>query len=130
MKKNISKKILREFGILIAFVFPILIGYILPSLVGHSFRLWTIWVSIPSLIFAIINPNLLFYPYKIWIYLGDILGWINSRIVLWLVFIIVLQPIAIIMRIFGHDPLKIKNIDKKTYREIKTNHKVNFKKIF
>ena len=130
MKKNISKKILREFGILIAFIFPILIGYVFPYFEGHSFRFWTIWVGMPFLIFAIIKPNLLFYPYKMWMKLGEILGWLNSRIILWLVFIVVLQPIAFLMRIFGHDPLRIKNIGQRTYREIKTNHKVNFKKIF
>ena len=65
-----------------------------------------------------------------WMKLGEILGWLNSRIILWLVFIVVLQPIAFLMRIFGHDLLRIKNIGQKAYREIKTNNKVNFKKIF
>ena len=40
--------------------------------------------------------------------LGKALGWINSRIILGLVFIIVLQPIAFIMKSFGYDPLKLK----------------------
>ena len=62
--------------------------------------------------------------------LGHILGWLNSRIILGLVFLIVLQPIALIMRIFGHDPLKTKKIAQKSYREIKTNQKINLKKNF
>ncbi len=130
MKINISKKILREFGFLIAFVFPILIGWILPYFGGHSFRIWTIWIGFTSLILAIARPNLLYYPYKLWMQLGNILGWINSRLILGLVFILVLLPIALIMQVFGHDPLNTKNIGLKTYREIKKNHKVNFKKIF
>ena len=130
MKKNINNKILREFGFLISFVFPILIGWILPAFGGHSFRLWTLWISLPALILASIRPGLLFYPYKAWMNLGSILGWINSRIILGLVFFIVLQPIAILMKFFGHDPLRLKKSNQKSYKENKINHKVNLKKIF
>ena len=82
MKNNISKKKLREFGFLIGFGFPLLIGWILPFIIGHSFRNWTLWIGIPALIFAIARPISLFYAYKIWMKLGHILGWINSRIIL------------------------------------------------
>ena len=101
MKISIKKKQLREFGFLIGFGLPILIGWIIPAVGGHAFRVWTIWIGIPSLIIGIIHPSLLFYPYKGWMKLGHILGWINSRIILGLVFLIVLQPIALIMRAFG-----------------------------
>ena len=36
MKETISKKQLREFGLLIGFGFPILIGWLLPALFGHE----------------------------------------------------------------------------------------------
>ena len=130
MRSYITKKILREFGLLIGVVFPFLIGWALPSLGGHSFRIWTLWIGFPFLISAIFKPGLLFYPYKLWIKLGYILGWINSRIILGLVFLIVLQPIALIMRIFGHDPLRMKKLEQKSYRELKINHNINLKKIF
>ena len=130
MKNKIHKKELKEFGFIISILFPILVGWALPSFSGHSFRTWTLWISLPSLIFAILKPELLFYPYKTWIKIGNILGWFNSRIILGLVFLIVLQPIALIMRIFGHDPLRMKKSNQKSYRELKTNQKINLKKIF
>ena len=130
MDKNISKKQLREFGFLIGFALPFLIGWLIPFFGGHSFRVWTLWISFPSIILAFFKPKLLLYIYKAWMKLGNILGWINSRIILGLVFIIILQPIALIMRISGHDPLRIKKFEKKSYREIKTNEKINLKKIF
>ena len=130
MKKKLSKKKLREFGLFIGFAFPLLIGLILPWLQGHSFRVWTFYISIPSLILAIFRPQLLIYPYNAWMRIGYILGWLNSRIILALVFLIVVQPIALIMRVLGHDPLKMKMNSQKSYREMKTNQKVNFKKIF
>ena len=130
MKNHIPKKILREFGFLIGFIFTFFIGWILPLIGGHSFRTWTLFISIPSIILAFINPILLLYPYRAWMALGNILGWVNSRIILGLVFLIILQPIALIMKILGHDPLRTKKFAQESYREIKTNHKVNLKKIF
>ena len=130
MRKSISKKQLRQFGFLLGFGFPIIIGWLIPTITGHLFRSWTLWVGCPALILGILKPSLLFYPYKGWMALGLALGWINSRIILGLVFLIVLQPIALIMRIFGHDPLRTKKLPQKTYREIKTNQKVDLKKIF
>ena len=130
MSKNISKKILREFGLLISFIFPIFIGLILPVLGGHDFRVWTLWISLPLLILALIRPELLFYPYKFWMKLGYVLGWINSRIILGIVYFIVLQPIAILMKLFGHDPLRLKKNNQKSYKEDRIRHEINLKKIF
>ena len=97
---------------------------------GHPFRVWTLFISMPAGILGILRPGLLLYPYRAWMKLGHILGWVNSRIILGLVFFIVLQPIAFIMRILGHDPLRTKKFAQESYREIKTNHKVNLNKIF
>ena len=130
MKVSIAKKQLREFGILIGFGFPILIGWIIPAVGGHAFRGWTLWITIPFLIIGILKPSLLFYPYKGWMALGLALGWINSRIILGLVFLLVLQPIALIMKFVGYDPLKTKKRNESSYRENKTNHKINLTRIF
>ena len=125
-----NKKQLREFGLLIGFGFPFLIGWIIPALAGHTFRIWTLWIALPSLITGLMKPGLLFYPYKWWMALGLALGWINSRIILGLVFFLVLQPIALIMKFVGYDPLKTKKRNEMSYRENKSNHKVNLAKPF
>ena len=108
MKEIISKKQLREFGLLIGFVFPILIGWLIPLLFGHQFRIWTLWIGVSGLLIGLTAPRLLYYPYTGWMALGKVLGWINSHIILGLVFILVLQPIAYIMRLKGYDPLRSK----------------------
>ena len=97
---------------------------------GHPFRVWTLFISMPAGILGILRPALLLYLYIAWMKLGHILGWVNSRIILGLVFLIVLIPISIVMKSIGHDPLRTKKFTQKSYREIKTNHKVNLKKIF
>ena len=130
MKEIISKKQLREFGLLIGFGFPILIGWLLPSLFGHQFRTWTLWIGVPGLLIGFTAPRLLHYPYKGWMLLGHVLGWINSYIILGLVFIFVLQPIAYIMRLTGYDPLKTKRKVEKTYREVRKDKDIDLKRIF
>ena len=125
-----SKKTLREFGLLIGLGFPILIGWLLPSLFGHEFRIWTLWVGIPGLIIGLTAPSLLKYPYKGWMALGHFLGWVNSHIILGLVFIVVLQPIAFIMRLTGYDPLKKRRKGKTTYRKIRKTLNTDLTRIF
>ena len=130
MKEIISKKQLREFGLLIGFGFPILIGWLLPAIAGHGFKAWTLWVGVPVLILGLTAPRLLHYPYKGWMALGHALGWINSHIILGLVFIIVLLPISCIMRLTGYDPLRRRQKGEKTYRENKQDHKTDLTRIF
>ena len=130
MKEIISKKQLREFGLLIGFGFPILIGWLIPLLFGHQFRTWTLWIGVPGLLIGLIAPRLLYYPYKVWMALGHVLGWINSHIILGLLFILVLQPIAYIMRLKGYDPLRSKRKGEKTYRENRKDYKIDLNRIF
>ena len=130
MKNKISKNKLRDFGILIGFTFPILIGYIIPTIGGHNFKFWTLFIGIPSLILGILKPNYLIHAYKTWMKIGDILGWVNSRIILGLVYLLVLIPISLIMRAFGYDPLQIKNKKQKTYKKDKRKHRLDLKRIF
>ena len=130
MRNLFSKKELREFGLIISFGFPIIIGWIIPLLWGHGFKTWTIFVGAPFLIITISNPNLLFYPYKAWMVFGEILGWINSKIIFGVIFLIILIPISFTMRIFGYDPLKLKNRGKNSYKEFKNQINSDLKRIF
>ena len=130
MKDTISKKQLREFGLLIGFGIPILIGWLLPFIAGHGFRAWTLWVGVPGLILGLTAPRLLHYPYKGWMVLGHALGWVNSHIILGLVFIAVLQPIAYFMRLTGYDPLRRRRKGETTYRENRQDHNTDLTRIF
>ena len=62
--------------------------------------------------------------------LGNVLGWVNSKIILGLVFIVVLQPIAFFMRLTGYDPLRKKRTGEKTYREKKQHRQIDLTRIF
>ncbi len=129
-KAIVTKSQLRQFGLLIGLGLPIIIGWIFPYIGGHDFRIWTLYFGIPCLIIGIINPLLLFYPYKLWMKIGHGLGWLNSHIILGVVFIFVLQPISLIMRIFNHDPLRKKKLNRNSYKERIDNKTIDLNKIF
>tara|TARA_Y100001968_G_C19275841_1_gene676675 strand:+ start:437 stop:838 length:402 start_codon:yes stop_codon:yes gene_type:complete len=133
MKKILqpSSKDLKEFGILISFALPIIVGFILPAFANEGFRVWTLYICLPTLFISFIFPKLLTPVYLIWMRSGDFLGWINSRIILGLVFLIVLQPIAFVMRVFKYNPLR-KEWSKKqvSYREHRESDTINLNKIF
>ena len=130
MKQIISKRKLREFGLLVGFGFPLIIGWLLPVISGNGFRVWTLFIGLPVFIMGLTSPLLLHYPYKIWIALGHALGFINSNIILGLIFIGVLLPIAFVMRLTNYDPLKTKRKGEKTYRENRQHHQTDLTRIF
>ena len=129
-EKLISKKQLREFGYITGIGIPLIFGYIAPLISGHIFGFWSLWIGIPIFILSVLKPSLLFYPYKIWMKIGFLLGWINSRIILGIIFLLVLQPIALIMKIFKYDPLRKNKTNNISYKEQKKNYKVDFTRIF
>ena len=126
-----TKKELREFGVVIGFLFPLIIGFLIPKIIGHSFKSWTLLLGIPLFSFGFIAPNILFFPYKIWMRIGANLAIINSNLVLTLVFILIMQPTSLLMKLFKYDPLKLKKKKKlNSYKEVKNYDTFNIKKMF
>lgn len=125
-----SKRQLRDFGLLIGLLFPLIFGIVIPFFAGHDLKLWTLILGSILIIFAIFSPNSLKYPYKFWMKIGLILGWINSRIILGVIFLLVLIPISVIMKILGYDPLRKKFNNSKSYKENTPHRKIDIKRIF
>lgn len=130
MKKIKLKKELREFGFLISICLPLFFGFLIPLFFGHNVRIWISIITLPILFITLFFPQKLLRFYQYWMLIGRILGWINSKLILGLIFIIALQPIAFIMKFFGYDPLKLNFKNISSYREIKENYSVDLYKNF
>ena len=65
------------------------------------------WISLSALFFAFAfaAPLLLKPVYIFWMRLAFALGWVNTRIILAVMFYLVLTPIGLTMRLFGKDLL-------------------------
>ena len=115
--KKLTIKELREFGLLTGGIITGLFGLILPLIRGHSLPLspWIIAVVLAGL--AIILPKSLDPIYRVWMKIGLALGWVNSRIILSIVFFIILTPMALIMKLLKRDTMIRKfDFQVETYR--------------
>ncbi len=57
------------------------------------------------LVLGLTRPRLLKWPSAVWWKFAMMLGYINARIILTVIFTIVLSPIGLIWRMIGKDPL-------------------------
>ncbi len=101
----IVRKELRQFGLLIGGIFTV-IGLWPPVLRGEPIRWWAVGVGGGLMLLGAVVPHLLAPLHAAWMWVGHVLGWINTRILLGLVFYGILVPIAIIFRFIGRDTMK------------------------
>jgi hypothetical protein len=95
-------KELRSFGLVLGAMFAALFG-VLPLLRHRASPSWP-WILASLLwILALICPAALSYLHRGWTRLGLALGWVNSRIILTLLFAITIVPAGLMMRLFGRD---------------------------
>ncbi len=119
MKEAISRKTLRDFGLLLGGA--LLVYCVWPWLRwGEPVRLWAGGVGALLGGMGLIVPEVLKYPYKGWMVLGHALGWVNTRIILGIVFYGVVTPMGVIMKMKGRDAMH-RNIDSEasTYRVVR-----------
>lgn len=102
---NPGARELRKFGLVTGAIVATLFGIALPWLIGYQ---WPIWPWITAGIFwvwGLTFPASLFMVYRVWLQFGHVAGWINTRIILGLMFYLVFFPVAIILRLLGKDPM-------------------------
>ena len=115
--KKLTIKELREFGLFTGVIIAGLFGLILPLINGHSLPIipWIIAMVLVGL--AIFLPKSLDPIYRVWMKIGLYVGWLESRIVLSIVFFIILTPMAFIMKLFNRDTMARKfDFQVETYR--------------
>jgi len=96
----------RSFGFVFSVVFLILALYPLTN--SEGLHIWALTLSAIFLLLALVAPNVLTHPNKLWFKFGILLGSIISPIVMVLVYFIAVLPTGLIMRMLGKDLLKQK----------------------
>jgi hypothetical protein len=104
MKGNTEIKQLRSFGFIVGGIFTF-IGLWSAWFHGTEYRLWALIVGGLLIVPALVFPTALALPHKGWMALSEVLGWINTRIILGVIFFALLTPIGIIRRMLGKDPM-------------------------
>lgn len=100
---ELDKKGLRSFGIVTATIVVLLFGFLLPWLLNKNLPQWPWFIAMPLFVVAAIAPALLSPVYKLWMKIGHVLGGVNTRIILGIVFYLVIFPIGLVLRLFGKE---------------------------
>ncbi len=102
---KLNQKQLRDFGLLTGAMVAVLFGLLLPWIRGHALPSipWAIAAILWCL--AVLAPKSLDPVYQVWMRIGLVLGWINTRIILGIVFYGLVTPMGAIMRLLNQDPM-------------------------
>lgn len=104
MNQDVTKKTLREFGLLLGGA--ALVYALWPLLFrGEPLRLWAIGVSGVFGVVGVVMPGILKHPYRGWMMIGHVLGWVNTRIILGVLYYMIVVPMGLVMQAMGHDPM-------------------------
>jgi len=104
MKQAVSQKELKNFGLLVGGIL-LVIGLWPMLLHGESLRVWVVGVGGLLIGLGGLYPQSLAPIHKGWMWVGHLLGWINTRILLGLVFYGLITPIGIVLRVMGKDTM-------------------------
>jgi Saxitoxin biosynthesis operon protein SxtJ len=96
----------RSFGLVIAAV--LLLVALGPLRHGHTPRWWALAVAVVFALVALAKPALLARLNRLWMKLGILLGKVVSPIALGILFYGVFTPLAVVIRLTGKDPLRLK----------------------
>src|SRR5262245_12047033 len=119
MKHKHTRQQLRSFGLLVGGIFG-LIG-LWPMVWRHqSPRTWAVTLAVLLIGPALVAPSTLGPAYRLWMKLAEVLAWINTRILLGVVFYLVVTPIGLIMRLRGRDPMRRRPDTNGEYRILRT----------
>jgi hypothetical protein len=98
-------KPLRSFGLLVGGIFALISVW--PAIGrGQPPRLWSLILGGMLIVLACVRPQGLAQVYRLWMTMGEILGWINTRILLGLIFYGIFTPLGLLMRLRGKDPMR------------------------
>ena len=110
----------KKFGYFFTLVFIIIAGYFYAN---KSLNLAYIFGTISAIFFiiTIFKADLLLFLNKLWIRFGLLLGMIISPFVLGILFFVFFTPMAILMKLFGRDELRLKFKKNITYWILRDN---------
>jgi hypothetical protein len=119
MNQQPTKKDLRQFGLMVGGVFSV-IGSWPVVFRSESPRLWAIILGGVLIVLGAILPQSLKQVYYGWMKLGHVLGWVNTRILLGIIFYGLITPMGLVMRLMGKDSMQLAfRQDATTYRVVR-----------
>lgn len=103
-----NKAALRQFGLMLATILAVIFGAVPMWWLGKP-PLDPVMVAVAVLLlWSLLLPKTLKPLYRLWMAIGEVLGWINTRIILGILFIALFFPVGLLMKLMGKDPMRRK----------------------
>jgi Saxitoxin biosynthesis operon protein SxtJ len=119
MTHETDVKELRKFGLIVGGLF-LVIGLWPLVWRGEGLRLWAVGLGGLLVPLGLLAPAVLDPLFKVWMKVGHVLGWINTRIILGILFYGLITPMGLVMRQFGWDSMRrMLARDAQTYRVVR-----------
>jgi len=103
--ESVTRRQLRDFGLIVGGLCAAIFGLVLPILKHRAMPRWPWIAAIVLIVPALAFPSVLRGPHFLWTKFGQVLGWINQRIVLTIIFYIIVLPTGLMIRALGRDPM-------------------------
>ena len=104
MERRATIQELRKFGLIVGSIFGLL--GVWPALAhDRSFRIWALILAGVLVVPALVLPRSLAQIHQGWMKVGHVLGWINARIIMGVIFFVLFTPFGLVMRLMGKDPM-------------------------
>lgn len=101
----LTRRQLREFGLVTGGMFAGLFGLLLPWLGGLRYPAWPWWIAAVLAAWALVSPDTLRPLHRLWMRVGHAMGRVTTPVILGAVFFLVITPMACVMRLAGRDPM-------------------------
>ncbi len=103
---GLDNKGLRKFGLTTGAIIVLLFAFFFPWVFDvATMPMWP-WIIAGALwLPALLMPAVLRPVYTTWMKIGHGIGWVNTRIILGVLFYVLVLPMGLVMRLFGKDPM-------------------------
>ena len=117
-RQDATLREIRSFGLIFSLLVVLIFAGLMPWLFNQSMSVWPFVVSTVTALLALLAPSALRPLHSLFIKLGTLLGFINTRILLFIIFFSLFLPVSIIMWLLRRDILGRKPSTDDSYRKL------------
>ncbi|MCG6868930.1 MAG: SxtJ family membrane protein [Gammaproteobacteria bacterium] len=105
LKPTADKIRLRQFGLIMGAMLVLFFGLLIPWIWDLGLPVWP-WIAAAVFVgLGLAAPGALGPIYWVWMKIGDVVGWINQRLILGVLFFGIFLPMGLVMRSLRKDPM-------------------------
>ncbi|NND69354.1 MAG: sxtJ [Halioglobus sp.] len=117
VRTDMTPRELRNFGLVTAVMLVLFFDILIPWIWGIALPVWPLIAASVLVLMALLVPKALGPVYIVWMKFANVLGWVNTRIILGLIFYVIFMPVGLVVRALS-DPMRRKSDDgANSYRE-------------